>query len=259
MLRTVTLVALAAYVSAQSLSSTCTSALSSIALNTDAASCLNPLALVSIATGNNSQSIVPAVDNWLTGVCGAPACSNETITAVVTNITTGCSTELSITGTDDAGAITTLVQQYYPTVRRAFCLRDGSTNCITQTLQNIEGVVGTLSLSNIVQLAVNPPMTILAQNLTNITCTNCVKEIYNVITEDIPSSTSSLQSTFNEQCGATFTDGTTPSGITQSASQTTGTSQSSNNNNSGALSSFSMAGISVSGLVAVSTVLTLLA
>ncbi|KAJ2916754.1 hypothetical protein MD484_g3672, partial [Candolleomyces efflorescens] len=257
MLRTVTLVALAAYVSAQSLSSTCTSALSSIVLNTEAASCLNPVALVSIATGNTSQSIIPTIDNWLTGVCGAPACSNATLAAVVANITTGCSAELSVTGTDDAGAITTLVQQYYPTVRKAFCLKDGSTNCITQTLQNIEGVVGTLSLTNIVQLAVNPPTTLLAQNLTNITCTNCVKEIYNVLVEDIPASSSSLKSTFDEQCGATFTDGSTPSGITQSASQTTGSQTT--NNDSGALSSFSTAGISLTGLVAISTVLTLLA
>ncbi|KAJ2925141.1 hypothetical protein H1R20_g11964, partial [Candolleomyces eurysporus] len=239
MLRTVTLVALAAYVSAQSLSSGCTSALSSIALNPAAASCLNPLALVSIATGNSSQSIIPTVDNWLTGVCGAPACSNETIAQVVSNITAGCSTELSVTGADDTTAITTLVQQYYPTVRKVLCLKDGSNNCITQTLRDIEGVTGPLSLSNIVQLVANPPQTLLAQN---ITCTNCAKGVYNIVTQDIPESAPSLKTTFDEQCGATFTDGATPSGITQSASQTTGTTQGSNN--SGALSSFSMAGIS---------------
>ncbi|RXW21651.1 hypothetical protein EST38_g4214 [Candolleomyces aberdarensis] len=255
MLRTVTLVALAAYVSAQSLSSGCTSALSSIALNPAASSCLNPLALVSIATGNSSQSIVPAVDNWLTGVCGAPACSNETIAQVVTNITTGCSTELSVTGADDAGAITTLVQQYYPTVRKVLCLKDGSNNCITQSLREIEGVVGTLSLSNIVRLVTDPPRELL---VSNITCTNCVKGVYNIVTQDIPEAAASLKTGLDEQCGATFTDGTTPSGITQSASQTAATTGNSNNN-SGALSSFSMAGISVSGLAVVSAVFTLLA
>lgn len=259
MLRTLTLTALAAYVSAQSLSSGCTSALSSIAFNPEAAACLNPVALVSVISGNATQSVVPAINNWLTGLCGAAPCSNATIAAVVANVTTGCSTELSATGVTSSavGGITTLIQQYYPTARKVLCLKDGSKNCITQTLENIEGVVGTLSVTNIVQLALNPPTTLPA----NVTCTDCVKAAYNVIAADIPSITTDVAPALQSQCGASFADGKTPSNIVESAAQSSSASQSS----AAAPGSFKplsqslVGGLAVSGLIVASTAFTLLA
>lgn len=118
---------------------------------------------------------------------------------------------------------------------------------------------------------IDPP-TSLSQN---VTCTNCIKEAYNIIKKDIPSGASLLEGPLNAQCDASFTggsycvatllrhnliafcliDGSSATGITQSAVQ--GTASPSGGNN-GALNTLSGATIAFSGLVA-STVFTLLA
>ena len=92
------------------------------------------MALVSLISGNSSTAITPAVDNWLTGLCAAPACSNATITSVVSNVTAGCSTELSTEGvsTENNAQISALIQQYYPTVRSIACLKEYVANCVGQ-------------------------------------------------------------------------------------------------------------------------------
>ncbi|KAF8161210.1 hypothetical protein B0H34DRAFT_796032 [Crassisporium funariophilum] len=256
MFRALTLAALVAYASAQSLSAQCTAALSNVATNPDAAQCLSTSALVPIIAGGASTSIVAPINNWLTSLCGAPACSNATIAAVTKNVTEGCSTELSITGftADLLPSITALVQQYYPTVRKVVCLKDGNTNCITQTLTNLEGVVGPLTLTNIIAMVGNPPTNISSTVL----CTNCIKEAYNVISKDIPSIVSDAAPALQSQCGAAFTDGTTPAGILQSAS-TAAPSTASTGAALGALSHGVVAALGVSGLVVVSTLFTFLA
>ncbi|EDR08811.1 uncharacterized protein LACBIDRAFT_296259 [Laccaria bicolor S238N-H82] len=259
-LRAFAVISLAAYASAQSLSSACTTALTSVALNPDAAACLSPSSLIPIATGGANKSVVAPINNWLTAVCGAPACSNATIAAVVTNITTGCATDLAATGftSDLTPTITTLVEQYYPTVRQVICLKDGSTNCITETLTNIEAIVGPLTLTNILSIAANPPSTI----PTNITCSNCIKAAYNIIAKDVPSIVSEAAPALQSQCGASFTDGATPSGISESATNAALASTSSKAAAAGSVAMLSqglVAGLAASGLVIGSTLFTLLA
>ncbi|KAF6760293.1 hypothetical protein DFP72DRAFT_1042840 [Ephemerocybe angulata] len=235
MLRAFTItIALAAYVSAQSVSATCKQTLSSVALNADAAACLNPLALLPIVTGNASTPIVPTVENWLNGFCSAPACSNETIAQIVTNVTTGCAGDLSSTGLDasSAGGVTTLIQQYFPTARKVLCLKEGNTNCVVQTLNNIEtSISGTLTLQNVVSLLTNPESILTP----NITCTACLKAAYSVIVEDVPSVAESFGPTVQSHCNADFIDGTTPNTISQSAVNKTATAGSSNTNNNSAV------------------------
>jgi hypothetical protein len=153
-------------------------------------------------------------------------------------------------------SITSVIQQYYPTVRKVVCLKDGDTNCITQTLTNIQDTVGTLTLANVAQLVVSPP-TLPA----NITCTNCIKAAYSVIHTDAPTLVADVAPALQSQCGADFTDGTTPTGIVQSAN----TAAASANANAAALGLVSMmshgviAGLGASGLVLISTVFTFLA
>lgn len=107
------------------LSTQCTNALTGIATNPDAAACLAPGSLVQIIAGGANTSIVGPINTWLTNVCSAPACSNDTISAVVQNVTTGCSNELSGLGlsSDMIPSITSLIQQYYPTARQVICLK----------------------------------------------------------------------------------------------------------------------------------------
>ncbi|PPQ63477.1 hypothetical protein CVT24_005134 [Panaeolus cyanescens] len=261
MFRTLTVTALIAYASAQSLSQQCTATLAAIAGNPDAASCLSPGSLVSIVAGGSSNSIVASIDGWLSNICGAPACSNDTLAAVVKNATEGCSTELSGLGFNSnlTPTITGLVQQYYPTVRKVVCLKDGDSNCITKTLGDVEATFGTLNLQNIIKIVTNPPDDLPA----NITCTNCVKAAYNVIAQDVPGLVSDTSAGLQQQCGADFTDGQTPTGISQSAN--TNVASSPSTSNGAALSTLTslnggiVGGLAVSGLVAVASAFTLLA
>ncbi|KAF9012439.1 hypothetical protein BDQ17DRAFT_1232492 [Cyathus striatus] len=252
-----TLATLAIYASAQSLSSECTSALLGIASNPDASKCLTPSPLLSIATSPNASVITP-VDNWLTSMCAAQACSNDTLAAVLTNVTAGCQTELAGTGltTDTVSSIIPIVQTFYPAVREIVCLKDGNTNCVTQTLTNLQSVTGTLTLSEISALISNPPTNLPS----NVTCTNCVKAAYNIVNQTAPSLVSDVTSSLQSQCGTSFLDGATPSSIVQSASA----SGASTAADSGALpaafiSGGALAGLGTSGVVVISTIFSFLA
>jgi len=214
--RTLAISALLSFAAAQSLSAGCTKALTTIATSPEANACLTPSPLISIIT-NPSASIIDPINNWLGSLCAAPSCSNATLAAIVQNATAGCPTELAGLGfqTNDTTAITTIVQQYYPTVRKVVCLKEGNTNCITQTLTNLQNTVGTLSISNIANLTTALQSPNVPQN---VSCTNCIKAATNIIRTDMPGllNDQSLQT----QCGASFTDGATPSGISQTASNT---------------------------------------
>jgi hypothetical protein len=191
-------------------------------------------------------------------MCGSPACSNDTIAAVVKNFTTGCSTELAAAGigADALPTITATVQALYPTLRKVACLKHGGTFCLTETLTNLESVTGPLTLANLAKLAHNPPTNLPA----NITCTDCIKATYNIFVQDFPTMVSGLKPTLETQCGASFVDGQTPTGITQSA--TTSVASGSLSTKSAAFSLLSTLtntvtlAVSASGLIVASTIYT---
>ncbi|KAF7376253.1 hypothetical protein MSAN_00040600 [Mycena sanguinolenta] len=211
----------ASSVSAVSISSACQSALTGVAANSDANACLSVSSLLSTVLDSNASIITP-VDNMLKALCSAAPCSNATLSAVVTNITTGCSAELSSSGSSvSAAEITTLVEQYYTTARSIICLTDSGTNCITETLTNIQSMLGTLSLDNIGTIITNA-FTSTSSLPANVSCSNCVKGAYNILNQNFPSTASSIASELDSECGANFTDGSAPSGIVESATSTGG-------------------------------------
>ncbi|KAJ7188110.1 hypothetical protein C8R46DRAFT_1023577 [Mycena filopes] len=224
---TTALLAASSVSAALTISSTCQTALTGVAANTDANACLSVSSLLTLAIQPNASIITP-VDNWLKALCSAAPCSNATLSAIVANITTGCSTELASANSSESSAdtLTPLVEQYYAVARQMVCLTDSGTNCITETLTNIQAILGTLSLSNIGDVIANAFTTTTVP--TNITCSNCVKQAYNVLNKDFPSTASSLTSELDSQCGATFTDGTAATGIVESASTTGGSGNSAN-------------------------------
>ncbi|KAJ7045642.1 hypothetical protein C8F04DRAFT_1206487 [Mycena alexandri] len=221
------------------ISSACQTSLEGVAANSDANACLSVSSLLTIAIQPNSSIITP-VDNWLKALCSAAPCSNATLSAIVSNITTGCSAELASADSSETSAanLTPMVEQYYAVARQMVCLTDSGTNCITETLTNIQAILGTLSLSNIGTVIANAFTTTTVPS--NITCSNCVKQAYNVLNKDFPSTASSLTSELDSQCGANFTgtnsisiaalkrilpgttDGTAATGIVESASTTGG-------------------------------------
>ncbi|KAF9024844.1 hypothetical protein BDZ89DRAFT_954353, partial [Hymenopellis radicata] len=198
------------------LSSSCTTALGAVTANADANACLSPSSLISLAVGSANTSIIDPINTWVTNVCTRGACSNDTLAAIVTNITAGCSSELGTFGFDSSqtSTIISTVQEAYPTVRKVVCLKDGDTYCVTETLNNLQTSLGTtLSLSNIVSLFGSDD----TQIPSNITCSDCSKAAYSIVKADYPALVSDDESDVQAECGASFTDGSSPSGISQTA------------------------------------------
>ncbi|KAF8226425.1 hypothetical protein L208DRAFT_365646 [Tricholoma matsutake] len=216
--RSITISAFLALTSAQSIPSISSGCLTTLAGIASAAPCLNPSPLVQIfVTGSNSSLVTP-IDNWLKGLCATGPCSNSTLAAITTNLTGGCSTELRALGLQNL--TTALVQQDYPALRNAACLNDNNngTLCVTETLKNVESVQGPVTISTVSSWLTNGiPQSLLTSN---ISCTNCVKQTYNVISSQAPTLLASTTSTsLRNTCGASFIDGQPATGISESASQ----------------------------------------
>ncbi|KAF9012438.1 hypothetical protein BDQ17DRAFT_702637 [Cyathus striatus] len=220
-----TLILGAGLISAQSLavslSSNCSDTLQSLLASPDAA-CMNLSPFLSLAIGAE-KSIPVTVNNWLTGLCSSGTCSNGSLAAIVANVTNGCAQDLSSLGIDTSslgGQMTDIVQQVYPTARRVLCLKDASKLCATQTLENLENVIGSLGSDDLslVNLLGNIQK-VTSSNVTNLACTNCTKEAMNIVTQDFPDivSQSNIVQPVQNICGASFTDGNSPDGITETA------------------------------------------
>jgi len=206
---------------AASISANCTVALLSISDNAAASACLSPSSLVGVAAGGNSA--ISSVDQWLNTICPAAPCSNSTLEEVVDTIAGGCQNELAAANvTASTSELVTLVQEAYLPVRQVACLKDGNTNCVTETLTNLQSYNNqSISLSSIIS-AVSE-----FNNLpTSVACTSCIKASYNIVAEEQPSQASKVQQALEDKCGTSFTNGSTPSGITESASTATAGSKS---------------------------------
>jgi len=246
--------------SAQSVSSTCKSALLSIMASPDA-QCLNPSALLSLATSSSNSSLIGPMTNWLQGVCSQAPCTNDSLSAVVTNVTSGCSSDLATIGLTESNPseLITLVEQFYPAVRQVACLKDNSANqlCIPELLTDIQASAGTISLTTIIRI-VSDFVSGSSSLPQNVTCSNCVKQGLNIVQTDLPGLIpSSVSSDLSSTCGSAFTNGATPTDISESAS-TGGTSAS----KSGATSLFSVSSfvaVVVSTLIAMSSAFAVLA
>lgn len=107
-----------------SISSQCQSTLLTIAGSPEA-DCLNLGGLLPVITAGANSSLVQPINSWLSATCAQDACSNQTLSDVVANLTSGCSSDLSSLGLDssDEGSVVSLVQQVYPIVREVACLK----------------------------------------------------------------------------------------------------------------------------------------
>jgi len=207
-------------------STQCQSTIITVAANPKA-SCLNPSALLQVFLQGGSNSVVTPVDTWLKGLCALGPCSNDDIASIVTNVTTGCASDLQpILGDAQPGSLTPLVQEIYPTVRKGVCLVDTSKNnqlCVTQTLSSIETVTGTLTINKLINL-VSAIVNGQADSLNGVNlCTACVKQIYNVAKNDFPTifGQGDIASDVQTSCGASFVDGASDPNIVQTATNNT--------------------------------------
>jgi hypothetical protein len=186
------------------------------------AACLNPTDLIQVFIQGSTNSVIPSMDTWLRGLCSRGPCSNDDIAFVVTSITTGCASDLQpYLGTTPPETIVPLVQQIYPTFRKAACLADASASnqiCVIQTLSNIETATGPLTFDQISAIATaiasgQDPLS--GVNL----CTPCNKQIFNVLRTDFPETFGQGDSVAEIQasCGPSFVDGASDPNIVQTA------------------------------------------
>lgn len=69
---------------------------------------------------NNSTSVLPNVNDYLSSLCAAPACTPEVINNATQTVLSGCSTELSRFGISN-GTVETIMGAY-STARKVACL-----------------------------------------------------------------------------------------------------------------------------------------
>lgn len=250
-----------------SISAGCQTALTNVLAANDT-SCLNPSGLVSVVaavSNSSSTSLVGPLNTWLTGLCSQPLCSNATLSALVTNVTSGCSNELEEVGLgiSDPATFTALVEQFYPAVRQAFCLKDTSSSsqlCVNELLTDLQNIVGPLSITNIIKVV--PQIASGSITVpTNITCSDCMKQAYNIAYTQVPTSIQAEAASLVEGvCGATFTNGAVPTEISESASTSTAVAGASGKSNGAALVSVNtLVAVAMTGLVAVSSAFAVLA
>lgn len=200
------------------LSQGCQSAIEGLLTSPDAA-CFNPSALLSAVLGSNSGSITNTVNTWLTGICSAGSCTNDSIASVVTDVTSGCSTELASLGISVSNVqsdVISAVQAAYPTVREIACTQDDTTNqlCVVETLNNLEAAVGQV---NVTDLNILNLFSTLANDAESIACTDCMKESFSIAKSNFPSLVSQAEPDAEALCGASFVDGTLPTTVSQTA------------------------------------------
>lgn len=222
MFRVTMIAALAGFVSANSFSIGCMNTLMNIANTYEISQCLAPNLLLPIlvGAGNTQDSIIPSVDAWLGAMCAAPPCSTNAMSAFSQNITAGCSAEFDL---PDFKTTVDMVTKNYWTARKVVCLKDGQTNCATQTLKNLESISGTLNLNdnNVAALA----GAFNAGLPSNVTCTNCAKGAFSIINADLPGAFSDTdKKAASDKCGASFVDGGIPQGLVESAYEPSGSS-----------------------------------
>ncbi|THH07016.1 hypothetical protein EW145_g3666 [Phellinidium pouzarii] len=246
---------------ALSLSQGCQSTLVNLALSSEA-SCLNVAGLAPLVTASSNTSLVGPVNNWLAGACAQDLCSNQSLSDIVTNITSGCSSDLSPLGFSNSSTpdVISVVQQGYPTVREIACLKETSNNtlCVTDLLTDLQNEDGTLSLNTI--FATLPQLVVggASDVPSYIKCSDCVKQAYNVLKTNDPSiaSQSNVTSALTSQCGASFLDGTTPSDVAEGTGAAAPTASSASAASSAGVfvSREALAGVALSSLAAVFSV-----
>ncbi|KAJ7119173.1 hypothetical protein C8R44DRAFT_982819 [Mycena epipterygia] len=184
--------------------SACGSAINSILSSLDPGfNCIAPGALndiIALTNKNASFDVVTStVDHWLTEMCGAGSCSNDTLSQISGNVSTPCGADL-LNATD------------YSFLRETMCLKDSTANkfCVTEAITP-EGAADISGSS--------PELTILGLFLSSsalgATCNECTKAQYQL---SVKAGSSNFQP-INDICGANFTAtlNSTAVGITQAA------------------------------------------
>jgi hypothetical protein len=116
------------------MSDNCKSSLLGLVRTPEVAQCLNVGGAISAfiqETTSTTGDVIAPITSWTQGMCAAPRCSNDAISAAFQNITTGCSAEIgqlptfmqSYITTNEAG-ILQVSETAYATLRQIMCLQE---------------------------------------------------------------------------------------------------------------------------------------
>ncbi|KDR75770.1 hypothetical protein GALMADRAFT_248456 [Galerina marginata CBS 339.88] len=190
------------------------------------AACLNLGSFLSLAIGSTEKSASDIGNTWLSGLCASGSCPNSTIVSVVQNFTTGCAEDLNNLSLGSIGVndqtILDYALAYYPTVRQIACLEDDATNqlCVPETISALESVVGPLGVADVQWDKLwKDIQTLITADYKSLVCTGCVKEAYNIAAKVFPFPDLLTQASqpITDTCGASFIDGNSVDGISQTA------------------------------------------
>ncbi|KAG8723653.1 hypothetical protein FRC09_002315 [Ceratobasidium sp. 395] len=205
-----------------SLSSSCQNALAGVVTG-PAGTCLNVSGLMGIAATGANDSLIPPIDSYLSTTCSQPACTNTTIDAVISNVTSGCRTDMAQRDvTDDqVETVRRYIEEFYPVAREVVCLKDSNAAnqfCITESLKHLEAQIGVPltpdNLQNLDYSTFSSNSTIMK----NLTCTDCTKAAWNIIKPYVGSDDQAkLESHLNEICGSGFANSSAPASIQRTA------------------------------------------
>ncbi|KAJ7178408.1 hypothetical protein C8R43DRAFT_973261 [Mycena crocata] len=185
------------------LSTDCTTSLKAI-LGSDEAACLNPSALLGFFVGTD-QSVPDTINNWLSGLCSTGFCRHN---------------DLNSAGGAVPASLTQIVLEVYPTARSVMCLKDDAANqlCVTETLKNLEDIVGKLTLTNLDVGTLLGSIQKVISGAANLACTKCTQAAFSLasqFTSQFPQAISAIDTL----CGSSFLDNSSPDqdGISQTA------------------------------------------
>jgi len=201
--------------SAVDISPQCQAAITGIVLSPQG-QCLNPSGLIGLVTTPPSESIIPAVNSWLVGFCALDPCTNASLASITTTLASECGPEFGLQP-NETPQLVQHVQVAFPPIRKIICLKHTTTDtlCVTETLTNIQSVVGTLSFDNAENVAAR--LTSLGTLPSNVVCTSCVKQSYNILRAELPNAAANATAPLQSQCGPSMVDGQVPSDISQTA------------------------------------------
>ncbi|KAG8786278.1 hypothetical protein FRC12_016750 [Ceratobasidium sp. 428] len=228
---------------ASGLSPSCQKALND-AINGPGMACLDLRGPVDfLETQGINESLIPPVNSWLSSICSQPACTNATIDAVVSTITSGCRADLAQDNVTDAevGTVVGYIKTYYAVAREVVCLKDSNASnqfCITDTLKRFEDQTGApLTPNSLVNLR-RSGFTLNSVMTKNVICTDCIKAMWNILKPHISSDDrAETESDIDGTCGSGFANSPTPASIQNTANPA---NQASSNSQNGGTTSTSV-------------------
>ncbi|KAF8298285.1 hypothetical protein DL93DRAFT_2091279 [Clavulina sp. PMI_390] len=206
-----------------SISSNCSSTITSLALSNEG-DCLHIDGILQFAGLSSTASVIPPVDQFLTGFCSNftgittnGECTTSSLTTLGNTLVSACGSDLTAAGIPGSivNEFPSLLVQYYDVAGKAICTRDENTSdehCVVEELTTLQNGIGVnLTTSNIITAVENVLVNTTLEK--SLACNSCAQGLYAIVRPQLGNLTSSIDGEYNDICGGSAPT-TVPSGIT---------------------------------------------